>query len=89
MPVISMFYGLIIAMYYLDTKQHNLPHIHVKYSGMEAVYEIPNGRILEGSLPANKEKLVLAWIEIHQEDLMANWELAVTGNKVFRIDPLK
>jgi hypothetical protein len=37
MPVISMFYGLIIAMYYLDTKQHNLPHIHVKYSGIEAV----------------------------------------------------
>ena len=57
MPVISMFYGLIIAMYYLDTKQHNLPHIHVKYSGMEAVYEVPNGKLLEESLPVNKEKL--------------------------------
>lgn len=89
MPVISMFYGLIVAMYYLDTKQHHLPHIHVKYGEMEAVYEIPSGRLLEGSLPSNKEKLVLAWIEIHQEDLTANWELAVTGNKVFRIDPLK
>ncbi|MGF7080089.1 DUF4160 domain-containing protein [Mucilaginibacter sp. UYCu711] len=89
MPVISMFYGLIVAMYYLDTRQHSLPHIHVKYSGVEAVYEIPNGKLLEGSLPANKEKLLLAWIEIHKEDLMANWELAVTGNKVFRIDPLK
>ena len=89
MPVISMFYGLIVAMYYLDTKQHNLPHIHVKYGGEEAVYEIPVGKLLEGSLPSNKEKLVLAWIEIHQEDLMANWELAVTGNKVFTIDPLK
>ena len=54
MPVISMFYGLIVAMYYLDTKQHKLPHIHVKYSGMEAVYEIPDGNLLEGSLPANK-----------------------------------
>ncbi len=89
MPVISMFYGLIVAMYYLDTKQHKLPHIHVKYSGMEAVYEIPNGKLLEGSLPVNKERLVLAWIEIHQEELMADWELAVTGNKIFRIDPLK
>jgi hypothetical protein len=89
MPVISMFYGLIIAMYYLDTKQHKLPHIHVKYGEMEGVYEIPNGTLLEGSLPANKEKLIQAWIEIHQEDLMANWQLAVTGNQVFRIDPLK
>lgn len=43
MPVISMFYGLIIAMYYLDTKTHKLPHIYVKYGEKEGVYEIPNG----------------------------------------------
>ena len=84
-----MFYGLIIAMYYLDTKQHNLPHIHVKYGDMEGVYEIPNGNLLEGSLPSHKEKLVKAWIEIHHEELMANWQLAVSGNKVYNIDPLK
>jgi hypothetical protein len=40
-------------------------------------------------LPSNKEKLVQAWIEIHREDLMANWQLASSGNKVFTIDPLK
>lgn len=89
MPVISMFYGLIVYMYYLDTKKHKLPHIHVKYGEMEAVFEIPNGKLLEGSLPSNKEKLIQAWIEIHKEDLMADWQLAVTGNKVFTIDPLK
>jgi hypothetical protein len=89
MPVISMFYGLIISMYYLDTKQHKWPHIHVKYGEMEAVYKIPGGELIEGSLPTNKEKLVQAWIVIHQEDLMANWQLAVTGNKTFTIDPLK
>lgn len=89
MPVISMFYGLIVSMYYLDIKKHKLPHIHVRYGEKEAVYQIPDGRLLEGSLPANKEKLLLAWIEIHKEDLMANWDLAVTGNKVFTIEPLK
>lgn len=89
MPVISMFYGIIVAMYYLDTKQHKLPHIHVRYGEKEAIYQIPDGILLEGSLPANKEKLVEAWIEIHKEELMANWQLAVTGNKVFAIDPLK
>lgn len=89
MPVISMFYGLIVSMYYLDTKQHNLPHIHVKYGELEAIYQIPDGILLEGNLPKNKLKLIEAWIEIHKEDLMANWQLAVTGNKVFTIDPLK
>lgn len=89
MPVISMFYGLIVAMYYLDTKQHKLPHIHVKYGEKEAVYQIPDGDLLEGFLPTNKEKLLKAWIEIHRDELMADWQLAVTGNRVFNIDPLK
>jgi hypothetical protein len=89
MPVISMFYGLIVSMYYLDTKQHKLPHIHVKYGELEGVYQIPEGTLLEGRLPGNKEKLLLAWIEIHREELMANWDLAVHGNNVFIIDPLK
>ena len=84
-----MFYGLIVAMYYLDSKQHNHPHIHVKYGEDEAVFRIPDGEMLEGKLPGGKIKLVRAWIEIHHEELMANWELAVKGNEVFKIDPLK
>jgi len=84
-----MFYGLIVSMYYLDNKQHKLPHIHVRYGELEGVYEIPSGKLLEGSLPANKEKLLVAWIEIHKDELEANWSLAVTGNKIFSIEPLK
>jgi hypothetical protein len=84
-----MFYGVIISMYYLDVKQHRLPHIHLKYGSDEGVYQIPDGYLLECCLPSNKEKLVQAWIEIHREDLMANWSLAVVGNRVFTIDPLK
>ena len=72
-----MFYGLIVAMYYLDTKQHKLQNIHIKYAESDAVYQIPDGNLLEGPLPANKEKLVKAWIEIHKEELMANWRLLV------------
>ncbi len=89
MPVISMFYGIIIAMYYLDTKQHNLPHIHVKYQEVEAVFSIPEGNIIDGNLPNNKLKLVVAWIELHKDELMADWELAVSGQKIFPIEPLK
>jgi len=45
--------------------------------------------VLEGSLPAGKLKIVQAWMEIHQEDLLADWKLASTGENVFKIDPLK
>lgn len=89
MPAISMFYGIIVYMYYLDTKQHKLPHIHVKYQAMEAVISIPEGNILEGEMPNNKLKLIEAWVEIHKEELLANWELASKGEQVFKIEPLK
>lgn len=89
MAVIAMFYGIIISMYYLDNRRHHLPHIHARYQGQEAVLSIPEGSILEGDLRSNKIKLVQAWIEIHQDELMADWELASQGEAVFRIDPLK
>jgi len=89
MAIISMFYGIIISMYYLDNKQHNLPHIHVKYQDEEAVISIIDGQLLEGTLKPNKMKLVQAWIEIHNEELMADWALAISGETIFKIDPLK
>jgi len=89
MPTISMFYGIIVRMYYFDTVQHNKPHIHVHYQDDSAVIEIPNGTLLEGKLPKQKMKLVEAWIEIHQEELIADWQLAVNGESVFKIDPLR
>ena len=76
-------------MYYFDNQQHNTPHIHVHYQNDSAVIEIPTGEVLESSLPRAKQKLVDAWIEIHQEELMADWQIAVNGDTVFKIDPLK
>ncbi|MGH7598370.1 MAG: DUF4160 domain-containing protein [bacterium] len=89
MAVIAMFYGIIVSMYYLDNQKHHMPHIHVRYQDEEVVLSIPDGQILEGKLKANKMKLVQAWLEIHQEELMADWQLASNGENVFRIEPLK
>lgn len=89
MPVISMFYGIVVMMYYMDTKRHNLPHIHVHYQGEDSVFIIPSGKLLEGKIPSNKRKLVEAWIEIHQNELMDDWKLAVTGKMPKKIKPLK
>ena len=89
MAVLSIFYGLIISMYYGDNKQHKLPHIHVQYQDLEAEISIPEGKLLAGNLPSKKMKLVQAWIVLHEEDIMANWQLATNEKNIFRIEPLK
>lgn len=79
-----MFYGIIVMMYYFDTDRHHLPHIHVKYGELSII----DGSVIQGNLPSSKMKLVTAWIELHNEELNANWELAINGNQLFTIKPL-
>ncbi len=89
MPVISMFYGVVVMMFFVDNKRHKKPHIHVRYQDQEAVLSIPEGNVLEGKIRSNKLKLIQAWIEIHKEDLLANWDVAVKGESPFPIEPLR
>lgn len=76
-------------MYLPDNKQHHLPHIHVEYAEAEAIFQIPDGELLEGELPGKQYKLVQAWIALHSEELMANWKLAVAGATPYKIEPLR
>jgi len=55
----------------------------------KAVFSIEDGKLLAGKFPTNKTRLVQAWIEIRREELNANWKLAVNGEEVFKVDPLK
>lgn len=89
MPVLSMFYGIIVSMYFVDNRRHHRPHIHVAYQDDEAVVAIPDGEVLEGSIRGNKMRLLQAWVEIHGDELMADWALATRGQQVFKIDPLR
>jgi len=89
MPVISMFYGIIVHLYFADNRRHKRPHIHVSYQEAEAILALPEGDLLEGALPSNKMKLVQAWLEIHRDELMADWELAASGQQPYQIEPLK
>jgi len=89
MPTISMFYGIVIYMYLMDNKQHHLPHIHTRYQGMKASVSLVDGELLNGELPSAKLRLVQAWIEIHRESLLADWELAVSGETPYKIPPLQ
>lgn len=84
-----MFYGVIILMYYFDNKAHKLPHIHAQFAEDEAVIGLPGGEVIEGSIPSSKLKLVQAWVELHKDELLADWKLAVGGQQVFKIEPLR
>lgn len=84
-----MFYGIVVYLYFFDNKKHNEPHIHAEYGEHEGIFSIESGLVLQGDLPAKQQKLVQAWIEIHREELKANWKLAVSGQAPFKIDPLR
>lgn len=89
MPIIAMFYGIIVRMFFRDNEQHHLPHVHAEFQGDVAVFSILDGTQLEGTMPPAKQKLVVAWIEIHKDELIADWDLAVAGEKIFRIKGLE
>jgi hypothetical protein len=72
MPTISIFFGVIVQMYWSD---HPPPHIHAFYAGFEALLDIETGTVLGGNLPPKVERLVREWILAHRPELMENWEL--------------
>ena len=88
MPIISMFYGIIIRMYTIDDLHHTLPHLHAKYAEFEASIGIEDGETLAGKLPRKQLRLVQAWIEMHRDELLADWELASSGEQPYKIAPL-
>jgi hypothetical protein len=76
-------------MYALDTDRHHAPHIHVRYNELKVVLGIPEGDVLDGELPSRQMKLVQAWIELHRDELMADWILASSGQTPYKIEPLR
>lgn len=89
MPIVSQFYGIIVRIYFNDTEKHFLEHIHVQYNEYDAVYSIKDVSVLEGHLPQKQHKLVIAWMEIHKEELIALWKVSQNDGEVFKIDSLR
>ncbi|MEI6652645.1 MAG: DUF4160 domain-containing protein [Chlorobiaceae bacterium] len=89
MPTISMFFGILISIFYGDDEQHHTPHIHARYQGKSVSIAIDDGRPLAGSIPPRQLRMVQVWVDIHREELMADWELASAGEEPYRIAPLQ
>jgi hypothetical protein len=85
-PTISVFYGLVIRMFY---DEHGPPHFHVAYQGYQAVIEIRTLDVKMGNLPRRELNLALEWAELHRDELLANWRLIEEGLPFKRILPLE
>lgn len=86
MPEISRFFGIIIAMFYND---HNPPHFHARYGEHKVEVDIQTLSVLAGKLPPRAMGLVIDWASRHQDELMADWELARQAAELKRIEPLE
>lgn len=86
MPVISMFFGIIIRMFYDD---QNPPHFHVEYQGRKALFDF-QGNIIKGGIQSKTAtRLIREWIDLHEKELFEDQELAKRGKELKKIDPLE
>jgi hypothetical protein len=85
-PAISRFLGIVIAMFFDD---HGPPHFHARHADGSAKIRIDTLEPIETTLGRRQLRLVLAWAELHQEELFENWRLARAGETLHEIDPLQ
>jgi len=86
MPVISEFFGIKIYMFW---NEHFPEHFHAEYGNEKALISIKEASVIKGALPTKQLKLVLAWCEIHRDELMKNWESARAHGQISKIEPLR
>ena len=86
MPEISRFLGIVIAMYYND---HGPAHFHARYGDRVIRVAIEDGRILSGTFPRRAQGLVLEWLELHRDELLEDWRLALARKPLRKIAPLE
>ena len=89
MPEISRFFGIVIRMFAEPAAPHHRPHFHAFYQDAAAVFAVDTIELLGGELPQKQQRLVEAWAEIHQPELLEDWAQLQAGRLPFKIEPLK
>lgn len=85
MPLISLFYGISIHMYFDD---HNPPHFHAKYGEYEIVIKIDDLSILRGAMPPRALNMIIEWGALHKMELLKDWDLLLHEKQPKKIAPL-
>lgn len=89
MPELSRFFGIIIRMFSEPSEKHHTPHFHAYYQEHIAVFSISPVALIAGTMPQRQQRLVEAWAELHQEELLSDWNLLDDGRRPVKIAPLQ
>lgn len=89
MPEISRFFGIVIRMFVEAGEQHHRPHFHAYYQDLVGIYAVDEIELIAGELPRSQHRLVLAWAELHKEELLADWDELQAGRPPAKIEPLR
>ena len=68
---------------------HHRPHFHAYYQDDVAVYSLDPVELIAGTLPRRQRRFVEAWAELHQAELLADWQRLQGGQTPMPIDPLE
>lgn len=85
-PTISRFFGISIAMFFDD---HGPPHFHARHAEGSAKVRIDTLEVIDSDLGRRQLRFVLAWAELHRDELMENWKRARAGETLQPIEPLR
>ena len=88
MPELSRFYGIIIRMFVEVGGPHHRPHFHAYYQDQVGIFGLEPIELIAGELPRRQQRLVEAWAELHQAELVADWERLQAGQTPLPIAPL-
>ena len=88
MPEVSRFYGIIITMYY-EFGRHQQPHFHARYGNYKASFTMMPPALLAGAMPRRQLNLIIAWAELHGEELMENWQAIEKEQALKKIEGLR
>jgi hypothetical protein len=88
MPEIARFFGIIIRMFSEPSSKHHVPHFHAYYQDEVAIYSITPVEVIAGSLTKRQARFVEAWAELHEEELVADWNKLQAGQLPNPIQPL-
>ena len=89
MPELARFYGIIIRMFAEPSGRHHVPHFHAYHGEHVAVFSISPVALSAGFIPQRQQRLAEAWAELHDEELLADWQLLQQGRKPSPIMPLQ
>lgn len=89
MPTISMFYGILVSIFFEDADRHHLPPSTCAMPGKRRPSPSRTAASWPAACLANNSNWCRPWIEIHKDELFADWELAANGEQPFPIEPLR